>query len=233
MTETPPLILLHSPLVGPLTWQPVAADLRARGLRVTVPAPVLGEGPDFHTDLAAQVAASLTSHGDGEEAVLAVHSGAGALVPAIAALTPIRLAVYVDALLPHPGRSWFDTVEPERAAALRGMAVDGLVPPWNTWFPAGALEALLPDPELRESFVEDLAPIPLAYFEEEAPNFPTPPGAYVQTSEAYDAEAAEAAALWWPVLRLRLGNHLAPLTHPEAVAGVLAEAAAGRAAGPR
>ncbi len=31
-------VLLHSPLVGPLTWGPVADELRRRGIEAIVPA---------------------------------------------------------------------------------------------------------------------------------------------------------------------------------------------------
>jgi DNA-binding NarL/FixJ family response regulator len=37
MAPMPMLVLLHSPLVGPLTWQPAATSLRAAGYHVTVP----------------------------------------------------------------------------------------------------------------------------------------------------------------------------------------------------
>jgi hypothetical protein len=50
--------------------------------------------------------------------VLAGHSGAGALLPAIvdeiaaggdAADVAVHCAIFVDAILPHPGQTWFET----------------------------------------------------------------------------------------------------------------------------
>ena len=52
------------------------------------------------------------------------HSRAGALLPAIAArLGPaVRKIVYVDARLPHPGRTWLSTLSPEQADRMRAKA---------------------------------------------------------------------------------------------------------------
>jgi hypothetical protein len=238
MTDAPPLVLLHSPLVGPLTWRSVAAELRAGGIRVAVPELTFGDGatfadgPGLRARLVAQAAAACRETAGDAAPVLVVHSGAGALVPSIAALAPVRAAVYVDALLPHPGRSWFDTVDTETAAFLRGLAVGGLLPPWHTWFAADAFDPLLPDPLLRAVFLQELSPLPLAYFEETAPDLPAPRGSYVRTSEAYNAEADAAEALGWPVVRLPLDNHLAPITQPKTIADVVAELSAELSADP-
>ncbi len=40
--------------------------------------------------------------------------------------------VFVDALLPHPGESWFAGVPPELGArACASLAKDGRLPPWH------------------------------------------------------------------------------------------------------
>src|SRR4051812_33319165 len=43
------LVLVHSPLVGPATWEPVAADLAGRGFQVSVPdlTGTVAAGPPF------------------------------------------------------------------------------------------------------------------------------------------------------------------------------------------
>ena len=46
------------------------------------------------------------------------------------------------AILPQPGRSWFDTAPADQGAQLRALAVDGLLPPYDEWFPPGVLEEL-------------------------------------------------------------------------------------------
>jgi hypothetical protein len=211
-------LLLSSPLLGRFAWQAVGEALRARGHAAETPAwPRLG---DIEDGLYARLAAAMAAQAAGEPAVLVAHSGAGALVPAVAAAmaTPPRGAVFVDAILPHPARSWFDTVPAEFAAQLRTGAVDGVLPAWNDWWPPGALEELVPDEAARGALVAELEPLPLAWFEEPAPGRALEaPAAYLQLSGAYDEEARVAGRLGWPVVSLPL-HHLALVTQPEAVA---------------
>ena len=93
-------------------------------------------------------AAAAAVDGTSGPVVVVGHSAAGALLPAIAEAVGDRTrgAVFVDAMLPQPGRSWFDTAPPGLEAQLRGLADHGLLPPWHEWFPPGSLEALVPDP---------------------------------------------------------------------------------------
>jgi hypothetical protein len=216
------LVLLHSPLLGPLTWQAVAVALRGRGRAAEAPAwPRLSSlGEDCYAALANSMAATIDRP---QETVLVAHSGAGALLPAVTALAkaPLRGVVYCDAILPHPGASWFDTAPPDLGAQLRIGARDGLLPSWDQWWPPGALERLLPDADLRMRLIEELEPIPASYFEELAPELALKaPAAYLQLSGAYAEEARIAGRQGWPVLSLPL-HHLAMLTHAEAVAGAL------------
>jgi hypothetical protein len=53
-----------------------------------------------------------------------------------------------------------------------------------------------------------------------APQWPDAPAAYLQLSEAYEHEAAEARELGWPVAEM-MSHHLAMLTEPGRVAGSL------------
>jgi hypothetical protein len=141
--------------------------------------------------------------------------------------------IFADAILPHPGRSWFDTAPPELRAQLRAAGQAGWLPAWNDWWPPGALERLVPDSALRGELVEELEPPPVGYFEEPAPVLPLEnPAAYLKLSGAYEDEAEAAGRLGWPVVRLPF-DHLAPLTRPDAVALAL-DGLAGRlaAAGP-
>jgi hypothetical protein len=224
----PILVLLHSPLVGPLTWRRTADVLASAGRRVLLPslAGLLGQGPPFHRRLAGAVAAAIAEAGpDQGGVVLVVHSGAGALVPSIVEATDARVAgaVFVDALLPHPGRAWFDTAPPELADGLRAMAVDGWLPPWHRWFPPGTIAEILPEEELRDRFVAELERLPLAWFQEpapEAPGWPSLPCGYLQLSQAYEAEAGRAERDGWPVVRLP-ADHLAMLTWLDALADVV------------
>ena len=208
------LVLLHSPLVGSGTWTRVAELLRARGHDVGIPdlAPMLEGGPPYYSRLA--LIAALGA----DDAIVVVHSGAGALVPEIATLTKICGAIFVDALLPHPGKCWFETVPEQLNTRLRKLARGGVLPRWHLWWPKGAIETLLPDARMYDAFVSGLREMPLAYFEEFAPDTKLQtPSAYLQLSEACKADADRAQAEGWPVARLKL-HHLAMLTHAGSVA---------------
>jgi hypothetical protein len=213
--------LVHSPLVGPTTWRPVAVALTARGHRAVVPAltRVLDGPAPYFPALANAVAEGLADVD--EPVVLVAHSGAGPLLPAIgdALARPAAAAIFVDAGLPHPGRSWFDTAPAELAAHLRGLARDGMLPPWHEWFPPEAVTELVPDRTMRDAVVGELRPIPVAFFEEAAPISPAPPAdrcAYLLLSDAYTDAAREASALHWPVAH-HPSDHLAAYTDPDGV----------------
>ncbi|MFI4964257.1 MAG: alpha/beta fold hydrolase [Caulobacterales bacterium] len=225
---TPRFVLLHSPLLGPMAWRQVAGELARRGAAAEAPAwprlSTIAEG--FYATLADGVAAQLAGRDD--PPILVAHSGAGALVPALAARlkTPVAGAIFADAILPHPGRSWFDTAPEEMRQRLRAGAQMGELPAWDEWWPPGALERLVPDAPVREALAAELEPLPLAYFEEAAPpDAFAGPSAYLQLSGAYDDEGVAAGRHGWPVVRLPL-HHLAMLTHPEAVAAALDSLAA-------
>jgi hypothetical protein len=215
------LVLLHSPLAVPQIWEAVAPDLRGRGHAVIVPdlTAVLAGDPPYYSRFADSVASAAGS----EDSYLVAHSGAGALVPAIAARTALAGAIFVDALLPHPGRTWFETAPPQLASRLRALAKDGHLPPWNRWWPETTMSVALPDVALRERIFALLPELPLAYLEERAPDAAlTTPAAYLQLSWGYHAEAAEAETAGWPVARMSSQQttlqHLAMLTHPRRVA---------------
>lgn len=214
-------VLLHSPLLGPFSWRAAAAELSRLGHAVETPAwPPLAEveADDVYGALAQALAGQISA--GGEPPLLVAHSGAGALVPALAdrlAQGPAG-AVFVDAILPHPGRSWFDTAPAPFRDELRAGVNNGMLPAWHEWWPPGALERLVPDEGLRQALTGELAPIPVAYFEAPAPQRDVEiPAAYLRLSGAYDREAAEAERRGWPVRRLAL-DHLAVLTRPEPVA---------------
>lgn len=218
------VVLVHSPLVGPSSWRRVAALLRARGWDTVVPtlSRVFDDAPPFGPRLTAAIAEA--GHGE-EPVVLVAHSGAGPLLPHAAALVtaPVRGAIYVDAPLPHPGRSWLDTAAPGLADHLRDLAEAGRLPPWNEWFPPGTIQDLLPDPPVRTEFCAELPAVPFSYFEEAASaHHSTVPGrgCYLQLSDAYAAQADKAKDAGWRVVREKT-HHLAILTEPELIATTL------------
>jgi Alpha/beta hydrolase family len=225
------LLFVHSPVVGPTTWLPTAEVLRDRGFRCLVPdlTGVAAAGPPYYTKFADAAAI------DDGPVVLIGHSAAGPLLPVIADAVGSRsvAAVFVDAFLPHPGRSWFDVAPIPLRDQLLDIADAGRLPPWNEWFPANALEELVPDPNVRRQFVGEIPRLPLAYFLEPAPvtrSWDTLPVAYMRFSAAYDHTADEAKRLGWWVAR-RDWDHLRMLTAPDAVADLISAAISALRAG--
>ena len=217
-------MLLHSPLTGPAVWRAVAAEAVRCGLDVTVAAlPDLRalEGP-YYPAIGAAVAAQIVHGGP---AALIVHSGAGGLAASVANAAGVAVAqvVFVDAILPHPGRTWFSTAATAFADSVRAKAANGLIAPWDQWFPPGALAGLVPDHGLRRAFARELRPTPQAYLDETAPELDIPEHvgwSYLRLSKAYEAEAREARRLGHLTLRRDL-SHLAMMTHPAQVVSSL------------
>src|ERR1035438_194700 len=116
------LLLVHSPLVGCGTWEPIADDLAGDGYGVTVPdlAGTVAAGPPYHLRQARVIADSAA----GQPAILIGHSRAGPLLATAGTMLGEGVLgyVFVDARLPAPGRSWMETVSPGLAARLREMA---------------------------------------------------------------------------------------------------------------
>lgn len=162
------LVLAHSPLVGPVSFETLATALRDRGYQVFVPdlTGALTSGPPYRPG---QVDAIVGS-AEGREAILVGHSGAGPLLASAgSALDRVAGYLFIDAGLPRPGQSWMDTAPPELADQLRAMAVNGWLPPWSQWWGPDALEELIPDPGMRDRFAQNCPRLPLAMFEEEYP----------------------------------------------------------------
>ena len=139
MTHLPPptrlspatrLLLVHSPLVGPASWDLIAPALAEPGRDVTIPdlSSTIAAGPPWCSRQAELVARAAA----GRPAVLVGHSRAGPILAAAGALIPqVRGYVFVDARLPFPGQTWMDTAPPELVAHLREMAdPDDWLPPW-------------------------------------------------------------------------------------------------------
>jgi hypothetical protein len=218
-------LLIHSPLVGPLTWTLVADELWRRGQRAIAPAlpdarRIIPPYWQAHAEAVAQAAHAIPND---ESIVLVSHSGAGALLPTIreALRRPVAAYVFVDALIPRHNASRLDLFGlPEQVAAFRQAAVDGLLPVWSN----DDLRDAIPDADVRERFVAELCPLPIAVYEEPIPVFagwPDAPCAYLLFSHAsYSTQWAQANALGWACAELP-GTHFHLLNHPVAVTDAL------------
>jgi hypothetical protein len=217
----PRLVLVHSVFLGPSSWHPTAAALTAMGHAVEVPdlRPSLSREPCMASFIEAAQAVVAIAGSSG--AVLAAHSRSGPMLPAMADSFrgTVEALIYVDSPLAYPGRSWVDEAPPGRAAGLRAKGVGRLLPRWSDWWDdPSVIEGLVPDPELRASFVADIPRVPVCFLDERLPDADWNGRAgYVQLSESYSGYAAAAQAAGWPVER-RAVDHLAILTAPATVA---------------
>ena len=213
----PGLVLVHSPLLGAFSWRDVASRLRTAGGHVIAPdfSHALLEASPLYPKIAGAIAKDVEElPGD---IVLIGHSGAGALLPSVAAAVGPRVRgfLFVDAILPEfPGMSWLDTVPTDFATRVRELSSDGFLPPWHEWWPSHVIAHLLPDNVQRTAFIENLDRRPFAYFDEKTPDIELPTTArcaYLQLSPGYETEAKRAQASGWPVDSCSLG-HLAMVT---------------------
>jgi hypothetical protein len=80
-------VLIHSPSVGPRTWQPVAHRLTEQGWEATVPSllHVTDHGPPYWPRVVDAVRAGLGTAQQGQGLVLVAHSNAGLFLPVITA----------------------------------------------------------------------------------------------------------------------------------------------------
>lgn len=129
--------LVHSPMVGPLSWSAVQVELRRRGHEVEVPSLLSAA---ISGSWRACIDAAFSGAAKGDDPVLVGHSGAGPLLPLIAGRLdpPPGRAVFVDAILPPE--------EGERSVStsllqhLRSIESEGRLPPWSQWFGPGVME---------------------------------------------------------------------------------------------
>ena len=233
-TLSPLFVLVHSPLVGPTTWEPVAVALRGRGHEVAVPALWDNDTPTppYWQQHAESVVRGLGAVAADRPVVLAGHSGAGPLLPAIAArlAQPVAAYLFVDAGLPMDGASRLDGMAREdpgwAAQFAQELRAGAVFPAWTD----EELAEIVPDAGRRQELLDELHPRDLPFFEEviAVPDgWPDAPCAYLQFSAAYAAPARHAQAAGWPFRRLDAG-HFHMLVEPEAVAGVLVELVAAR-----
>ena len=215
------LALVHSPLTGPFVWQLAAQELARRGVEASVAE--VAEHPSSVAPFWDQEASSAarTLRGTQGPLVLAAHSGAGALLPAIRKRFDRSVAGYllVDAVIPRDGMSRLDLIReesPEWAAELEQHLVGGgRFPEWGD----EELRDVVPNAGVRRGLLDDLRPRPIAFFTEPIPVFegwPDAPCGYLRLSSPYDPLLEEAGERGWATAALHAG-HFHMLVDPGAV----------------
>ena len=219
--------LIHSPLVGPATWSPLAGELRRLGQCVSVPR--LRDADDLDVPYWRQEVESATSALDQTASdcplILVGHSGAGTLLPLIGNQTrrPVDRFIYIDAGLPLEGASRLAEMtnrSPQFASRLcEELAQGNRAPNWTD----DDLRPIIPDDGLRRQVIAELQPRPLAFYQEPIPspaNWANVPGGYLQFSPPYASAAERARQIGWPCHNLP-GGHFHMLVDPSAVAAAL------------
>ena len=157
--------------------------------------------------------------------MLVGHSGGGLLLPVIAdaVVQPVRALIFVDSGLPtRAGETAF--VPPVLLEEFRALAVDGVLPPWSSWFGEEVMRELVPDAALRRLLTQEMPEIPIAFLEQRIPSpagWDRAPCAYLLLSEAYAESAAEARERQWPVEVIEGAQHLHIAVAPENVCDAL------------
>ena len=220
-------VLIHSPLVGPLTWSRVAAEMQARGLQVLVP--VLEDSASsrdpFWKQHADSVARAVSPTLQDTPVTLVAHSGAGPLLPVIrqSIPNPIRAYVFVDAGIPRDSATRLELMkseDPEWADQFQSyLEQGGRFPNWSF----DDLQEIIPDEDLRRQMVSEIRPRGVSFFTEPIPVFTGWPDAscvYIRLSAPYDKSAAQAMASDWLVHSLDAG-HFHMLVNPVAVTDMI------------
>ncbi len=160
-------VLLHGSFHGGWCWQKVALLLRQAGHVVYTPTLTgLGERshlatPQTGLELHIQDMLQVFEFEDLRNVVLVGHSYAGIVMAGVAEHISQRLArlIYLDAFIPHDGKSAFDLLGPVMETAWSQMAVsrgDGFLIP-----PISAMEIGITDPADAAWVQSRLTPMPL------------------------------------------------------------------------
>lgn len=220
-------VLIHSPLVGGLTWSLVADQMHARGLNVVVP--VLNDAPDsrepYWNQHAQSISKALIKIPTETSLIFVAHSGAGPLLPVVrqSLSNPIQAYVFVDAGIPRNGATRLDLMkqeDPEWADQFQEELERGeRFPTWSS----NDLREIVPDDNLREQLVAELRPRGLDFFTEPIPVFDGWPDAdcvYIQFSAPYEKPADQARVAGWRTSVLE-GGHFHMLVDSKAVTDLI------------
>ncbi|MDX1511577.1 MAG: hypothetical protein R3249_09535 [Nitriliruptorales bacterium] len=217
------VLLVHSPLVGPGMGTRAADLLREHGHEVALPdLTFVASAPSPMWRAFVTGASAAGTQLSGAVAVVG-HSGAGAFLPAVGErLSDRRVSLlFVDAVIP-PASGAHETSERLRAL-LDAQTVGGELRRWLHWWPDEVAAELLPDEEERAELLSEMPVLPRSFHDESVPvpaDWTDLDCAYLQLSQAYDAEYEEAGRRGWPRFRVD-ANHLAIRTQPDIVVSAI------------
>ena len=230
MSKNNVYVLIHSPLVGPLTWKLVADELRRRDMEVIVP--TLVDSPNVkepyweqHAESVSQALARVSRE---TSVTLVAHSGAGPLLPAVRENlpNPVHAYLFVDAGIPRNDAARLDLMKSEDSDWAKQfqeyLENGGRFPDWSV----DDLQEIIPDHSLRAQMVAEIHPRALDFFTEPMPVFegwPDAPCIYLLFSAPYKRAAAYARESGWPTYELEAG-HFHMLVDAKAVTDLIVNA---------
>ena len=221
--------LIHSPLVGPFTWQLVYEEMKTRGVEAIIPALIdhPNSSQPYWQQHAESFARGLDLTSQDQSMVLVAHSGAGPLLPILRKSLnhSIHAYVFVDAGIPSSNLSRIDLMrleDPEWADQFHHSLLQGeKFPAWNE----EDLREVIPDDLLRRKMVPEVHPRSLNFFTEPIPVFsgwPDAPCAYIKFSESYEWDFKQAKQKGWHVREVNAG-HFHMLVAPATVTDMIVE----------
>lgn len=124
--------LVHGGLHGGWCWELVTPILEAAGHTVVA--------PDLPTEVesagasrcAEVVVSALDVAGASDDVITVGHSLAGMVIPVIASQRPVRLMVFLGAMVPQPGAVYADYLAAHPDAVIVSEPEEGQVPPYET-----------------------------------------------------------------------------------------------------
>ena len=135
MTHTPTIVLLGGSGLGPWAWGRVTPQLQAFGFQVRTPqlTAVGTDGtPAKNVSLEQWIDDTVSElrDMDPDGTVLVAHSFAGYIAAAVLEREPrlARTTIFLDAVIPTPGRSWFDDAGAQTEAFMTSIAEEGAIP---------------------------------------------------------------------------------------------------------
>ncbi len=228
-------MLVHGAWHGAWCWERLTPELEALGHRsLTVDLPSDDPAATFET-YAGVVIEALSD--EDEEVVVVGHSLAGMTIPLVAAQRPVRSLVYLCALVPLPGHSFFEQLSVEPGAILpeyqSGIEADEYGS--GRWADADLARRILYadcEDEAAEAAIERLRPQARSPYETPCPleELPDVSRAYVVCSEDRLVNPAWSRAVAPGRLAAELcelpGSHSPFLSRPKEVAELLHRVAA-------
>ena len=155
MSKPGPIVLIGGGGLGPWAWSRVTPILQDHGLTVVTPQlratgddntpPSSVTLADWIDDLSAEINRL-------EDVTLVAHSFAGYVAAGAfrQVVDRLRSVIFLDAVLPEPGASWFQVMGDQTEAFMRSIAYEGATP----WFTREQLDQMYPDNGITQADME-------------------------------------------------------------------------------